>query len=55
MFDVEQDAGETYGVQIAPDDPRRLQVSKLIWACRNFNAAWNEILVLSTSIVRAAS
>ena len=25
MFDVEQEAGETYAVQIAPDDPHRLQ------------------------------
>lgn len=27
MFDVEDEAGETYGVQISPDDPRRLQVA----------------------------
>ena len=26
MFDVEQEAGETYGVEIMPGDPRRLQV-----------------------------
>ncbi len=28
MFDVEQEAGETYAVQIAPDDPHRLQVCR---------------------------
>lgn len=29
MFDVEDEAGESYGVQISPDDPRRLQAGTI--------------------------